>query len=191
MTKVWFFKQCETVVSFWGWDCTFGQKQEDWSGGKRTDDYTKKLLLLHLAGRNVLQMKKCNSAVSERDISHCPYCVPLVTHSDVAQLLGTKTRGGLLKSRVPLHTQEPQTISLYQSWGAGDTRLVVQRPDSQGGCPSLQGDSSGEGAGTAKVERASAFGKGANENKNNLVDCFSKRCKIVNIYMEIWVLNNR
>lgn len=74
--------------------------------------------------------------------------------------------------------------------GTGDTRLVVQRLDSQGGCPSLQGDSSGEGPGTAKVERASAFGKGANENKNNLVDCFSKCCKIVNIYMEIWVLNN-
>lgn len=32
--KVWLFKQCETVVSFWGWDCTFGQEQEDWSGGR-------------------------------------------------------------------------------------------------------------------------------------------------------------
>lgn len=55
---------------------------------------------------------------------------------------------------------------------------------------SLQGDGSGEGPGTAEVERASAFRKGANKNKNNLIDCFSERCKIVNIYMEIWVLNN-
>lgn len=55
---------------------------------------------------------------------------------------------------------------------------------------SLQGDGSGEGPGTAEVERASAFRKGANKNKNNLIDCFSECCKIVNIYMEIWVLNN-
>lgn len=33
-------------------------------------------------------------------------------------------------------------------------------------------------------------GKGTSENENILVDCFSKRCKTVNIYMEIWVLNN-
>lgn len=86
--------------------------------------------------------------------------------------------------------EEPQIISLYQSWGAGDTRLVVQHPDSQGGHPSLQGDGSGEGPGTDEAEHASAFRKGANKNENSLVDCFSERCKIVNIYMEIWVLNN-
>lgn len=79
--------------------------------GKRTQDYTEKLLLLHLAGRNVLQMEKGNSAVSERDVSHCPYWVLPATCSDIAQLLGTETRGVLLKSRVPLHIQEPQTIS--------------------------------------------------------------------------------
>jgi len=29
MTKVRLFKQRETVISFRGWDCTFGQEQED------------------------------------------------------------------------------------------------------------------------------------------------------------------
>lgn len=115
--KVWLFKQCETVVSFWGWDCTIGWEQEDWSGGRGQRMTLKKWLLLHLAGRNVLQMEKGNSAVSERDVSHCPYWVLLATRSDIAQLLGTETRGALLKSRIPLHNQEAQTISLYHPEG--------------------------------------------------------------------------
>lgn len=50
---------------------------------------------------------------------------------------------------------------------------------------------SGECPRTAGAERASAFGEGASENENILVDRrFSKCCKTVNIYMEIWVLNN-
>lgn len=122
-------------------------------------------------------MEKGNSAVSERDVSHCPHCVLLATHCDIAQLLGTETRGAQLKSRIPLHTQEAQTISLYHPEGLVTQGLWCKRPDFHGGRPSLQGDGSGEGPGTAEVERASAFRRGANENKNNLVDCFSNAAK--------------
>lgn len=96
----------------------------------------------------------------------------------------------LLTSSMSLSVQKPQIISVCQSWGPGDTWLVVQCPGSRGGHPCLRGESSGERPGTAEEKRASASGKGASKNKNILVDCFAKCCKTVNIYMEIWVLNN-
>lgn len=96
-----------------------------------------------------------------------------------------KQREAVLTSRVSLRIQKPQTISVCQSWGPGDTQLVVQCLGSRGGRPSPR-----ERPGTAKAKHASAFGEGTSENKNILVDCFSKCCKTVNIYMEIWVLNN-
>lgn len=77
------------------------------------EDYTEKLLPLHLAGRNVLQMEKGNSAVSERDVSHCPHCALLATRSDIAQLLGTETRGALLKSR---GTSDHFFVSVLRGW---------------------------------------------------------------------------
>lgn len=69
----------------------------------------------------------------------------------------SKQREALLTSRVSLHIQKPQTISVCQSWGPGDTWLEAQRPCSWGGCPSPRGDGSGECLGTAEAERASAF----------------------------------
>lgn len=149
------------------------------------------MTFLHLAGRNVLQTEEGSSTVSERDVSHCPYCVPLVTRSAIAHLLSIEAQGSSAHEQdFSLRIQKPQTISVCPSWGPGDTRLVVQGPGSRGGRPSPRGDGSGEHPGTAEAEHASAFGKGTSENKNILADCFSKCCKTINIYMEIWVLNN-
>lgn len=114
--KVQLFKQCET---FWGWDCTFGREQEGWSGGRGQritlkNDFSciwqvgmscrrRKAILQYQKGMLPTVLIACRRA----------------TCSDIAQLLGTETRGALLESRAPLHVQEPQTIffvSVLRGW---------------------------------------------------------------------------
>lgn len=178
-------------MPFRGRDCTFGQEQGDRSGGEQGGLHC--ILTSLAAGR---QQRPADGGRRLRSIRRGRFPPSLL-----------RTAGDALRHRPPppRHRGEGKLCSragfLYASRNhrlflsvspeglvTHGLRRRVRAPEED----ALPQEGTAPGNIPAEPKRSAPLpsGKGTSENENILVDCFSKRCKTVNIYMEIWVLNN-